>query len=133
MNIFMLPLDVTNSAMLTKRELESVKSICTPFGTTMHDLLVFYLGSAFALYGAKEPPLHDPCAAFFLVNPSSFEYKLMRVDVELNRNSMCYGQTVVDYYDQLKQKPKNVNVCIKMDVGEFWKSLLDSFKRVDNI
>ena len=48
MNIFMLPLDVTNSAMLTKRELESVKSIYTPFGTTMYDLLVYYLGTAFA-------------------------------------------------------------------------------------
>ena len=130
-NVYMLPLDVTNSAILTKKEHDLVKSINTSFGKTMYDLMYYLIGSSTATWGVKEPPLHDPCAAFFLVNPNAFEYKLMRVDVEINRNSICYGQTVVDFYDKLK-KPKNVNVCLKMNVNEFWIGLLDSFNRAGN-
>jgi len=132
LNVYMLPLDVTHTAIFTDKELELVKSIQTPFGKIMHDLLVFYVGSFSAKYGIKEPPLHDPCAAFFLINPLAFDYKLMRVDVEINVKSICYGQTVVDYYDTIKAKNKNVNVFLKMNVDEFWKTLLESFKKAEN-
>ena len=134
LSIYLLPLDVTNSSILTKNELDQVKSIQTHFAKTMHDLLVYLIASTTASYGTTEPPVHDPCAAFFLVNENAFEYSLKRVDVEINKSSICYGQTVVDFYEKLNnQKPKNVHVCLKMNVKEFWFSLIDSFRKASNV
>ncbi len=76
-----------------------------------------------------EPPLHDPCAVAFVINPELFEYRLMRVDVEC-ASPLSYGQTVCDVFSMSK-KPKNVHVCTKMNVEKFWELMLDAVKAAD--
>ena len=132
LNIYLLPLDVTNSSILTKNELDQINNVQTTVAQTMHDLLVYLIKTTTASYGTTEPPVHDPCAAFFIVNPKVFEYKLLRLDVEMNKGSICYGKTVVDFYETLNDKPKNVKICLKMNVQEFWSSLIESFRKASH-
>ena len=113
--IYLLPLDCTNHAKIKDTDLSDIKKIGTPLSKTLHDLLMFLLRS--------EPLLHDPVAAFFVIDPTAFEYKHIRVDVETAISSQCYGQTVCDMYN-LMSKRKNVHVCIKMNVVKFWEMLL---------
>ena len=132
-NIYMLPLDVTNNAIITNDQMDAIKNLQTPFATTIHNLLVYLLDSVRIMYGTSETPLHDPCAAFYVVNPKAFECKLMRVDVETNKSSICYGQTVCDFYGKVIDKKANVHVCLKMNYAAFWSSLRDSFIRASHI
>lgn len=73
-----------------------------------------------------DPPLHDPCAVAFVIDPSAFEYRLMRVDIEM-ASPHSYGQTICDMYDMSKKK-KNVHVCLKMNLDRFWQIMIDAIK-----
>lgn len=67
--------------------------------------------------------LHDPVAAFYLVDPSCFESKLIRVDVECNKTALNYAQTVCDFHGKT-DKLKNVTVCYKTNVEAFWERMI---------
>ena len=75
--------------------------------------------------------LHDPVAAFFLIDPTSFEFKHIRVDVEANKNALNYAQTVCDFYEKTN-KPKNVHVCYKVDVKKFWDTMFQAIESAKN-
>lgn len=77
-------------------------------------------------------PLHDVCAAYYAIHPEMFDTKKFKVDIECS-SSFSYGQTVVDQFDLRKLPPtaKNVNVALKMNVGEFWKTFLVSLGKAD--
>jgi len=54
-----------------------------------------------------------------------------RVEVETGKG-LCAGQTVGDFYGRFfVGKPKNVNVALKMDIGWFWNSMLQSLKKAN--
>lgn len=74
----------------------------------------------------NDPPLHDPCAVAFVIDPEMFEYRLMRVDVE-TASTLSYGQTVCDVFGMSKKKA-NVHVCFKMNVDKFWSLMLDAIQ-----
>lgn len=76
-----------------------------------------------------EPPLHDPCAVAFVLNPDLFEYRLMRVDVE-TASQLSYGQTVCDVFGMSKKR-KNVHVCMKMHVDSFWELMIAAIKQAN--
>ena len=79
-------------------------------------------------FGIEDPPLHDPVAAFFVIDPTAFEYKHIRVDVETAISSQCYGQTVCDFQNRLNKK-KNVHICLKVKVDKFWDALKEAIRR----
>ena len=152
LEIYMVPLDVTNTALVTDGVMNSIRNIQTNFSSFLVDLLLFIKHRMDQFTGGlwPETPLHDPCATAFVVDPSIFEFRLMRVDVEMvcrfliliclsinlfsydfdKASPISYGQTVCDMYN-LMSKRKNVHVCIKMNVVKFWEMLLDSLKQAD--
>ena len=67
----------------------------------------------------------------FLIDPSIFEYKLMRVDVETS-SMHCDGQTIVDLNNR-SQKKKNAFVCTKMNVEKFWSMVIDAIIQISLI
>jgi inosine-uridine nucleoside N-ribohydrolase len=52
---------------------------------------------AYALYGITEPPLHDPVAVYYVINPEAFTTKFLNVEVETS-SKYCDGRTEIDYY-----------------------------------
>jgi inosine-uridine nucleoside N-ribohydrolase len=95
----------------------------------INELLLYFKISNKKLFGLDYPPLHDPCAVAFVINPDMFEFKLMRVDVETTSN-LTYGATVVDIYD-MSSKPKNVFVCTKMCVDSFWELFIKAIRKAN--
>lgn len=126
--IYLLPLDCTNHAKITEKDLSDIKKIGTPLSKTLHDLLIFLLRSIKTQFGIEDPPLHDPVAAFFVIDPTAFEYKHIRVDVETAISSQCYGQTVCDFHNRHNKK-KNVHICLKVNVDKFWDALKEAIRR----
>lgn len=116
--IYMIPLDCTNNAIFTQTIVDEIKQLSSQFSALFANLLD-HLMSTCTIHG-----LCDPVAAFYLIDPNSFDCKLMRVDVEYNKNSLNYAQTVCDFYGKTN-KEKNVNVAYKVDVSKFWDKMLE--------
>lgn len=124
--IVMVPLEVTHTALVTQDVLDSIESIDSYFSTILMDLLLFVKKTSTEVSRMPNPPLHDPCAVAFVVDPSLFEYTPMRVDIEM-ASPISYGQTICDKRDR-SQRGKNAHVCEKMNVDKFWKMMIDAIK-----
>ncbi len=128
----MVPLEVTHTALVTEQILEAINSLSSSFSQIMTELLLFFRSTYQTVFRMAEPPLHDPCAVAFVIRPELFEFRLMRVDVE-TASPLSYGQTVCDVYEfQKSTKPKNVHVCLKMQVDRFWELMIDAIRRADS-
>ena len=122
--IYMIPLEVTHTLLVTPQVLSKISEIKTKFSETIIDLLLFFKKTYQEVFGFIDPPLHDPATIAFIINPKLFYHRLMRVDVELHSSLSC-GQTVCDIYNMSK-KHKNVHVCLKIDVDGFWNTFYDA-------
>ena len=85
LEIHMVPLDVTNTALFTNDIMNLIKDINSNFSQILIDLLLFIKLRMDQFTGGlwPEPPIHDPVAVAYLIDPSLFECRLMRVDVEM--------------------------------------------------
>lgn len=127
----MVPLEVTHTLLVTSNVLNRIKSINTPFSELIIDLLLFFKKTYHDVFGFDDPPLHDPAAVAFIINPNIFHYRLMRVDIETHSN-LSYGQTVCDIYN-MSNKRKNVHVCLRIDIDQFWKLIIDAINQADKM
>ena len=94
----------------------------TRFRALADELLMFFAETYERVFGFPHPPLHDPCAVFFAVAPDKFRTEKMRVDVEC-AGALTAGTTVVDWWGQSPEKPRNVDVVVDMDVPAFWEAM----------
>merc|ERR1711865_681780 len=118
LEVVMVPLEVTHTALATEHVLSRIKSLDTPFATLVVDLLTFFRDTYKRVFDFDHPPVHDICAVAYVIAPSMFQTRLMRVDVECG-NGLCVGQTVCDVWDYSKEGA-NVHVATSMNVGAFW-------------
>lgn len=123
--IYMVSLDSTNEALFSKDTVAEIRQCRSQFAELFAHLLDHLLVTCYDF-----PALHDPVAAFFLIEPDAFQTKLIRVDVECNKNALNYAQTVCDFRGKTN-KPKNVNVCYKTNVPRFWKRMLDIIREAN--
>jgi len=73
--------------------------------------------------------VHDPCAVFYVIDRTQFETIDMSVEIELG-SALGVGRTVCDLYN-MKKRPKNVTVCMKMNVKMFWEKMLEAIEKAN--
>ncbi|KAF2070351.1 hypothetical protein CYY_008338 [Polysphondylium violaceum] len=129
--ITMVPLEVTHKALVTPAVIERIQNInpTSNFVKIVVELLKFFSESYQTLFDFPDPPLHDPLAVAYLINPNIFKCKVMRVDIETG-SSLTLGRTVCDIFNFSKLE-KNVNVCTDVDIEKFWDMLIDSLVLCD--
>ena len=127
--VTMVPLEVTHTALATPAVVERIRSrVGGAFGAATQELLAFFAQTYREVFGFEEgPPVHDPCAVLFALEPSAFETKHVRVDVETGASELTAGQTVVDWHGVRKLSP-NVHLAVKMDVDKFWERMIDALE-----
>ena len=131
----MVPLQVTHTAIVTPEVLARVRggthdAPATRFREIMASLLLFFSDTYAREFGfAHGPPLHDPVAVAYVIDPACFETQLMRIDVECT-STLAAGQTVWDRWKQ-SGRPPNVRVATKVDVPRFWGLMLAAIARAD--
>ena len=117
--VTMVPLEVTHTALATEAVMSEIREDgSSEFRNALCDLLSFFKDTYKSYFGFDDPPLHDPCAVAYVIDPDLFETEDMRVDVETH-SDLAAGQTVCDRHN-LQKKPKNATVACTMDVEEFW-------------
>jgi len=131
--VVMVPLEVTHTALATEDVFRRITALQSPLAKVMCSLMGFFRDTYKRVFDFDAPPVHDPCAVAYVVDPSLFEAKLLRVDIDCS-TGLCAGRTVVDLYDQSGlewaggvKKRKNVHVTLKMDVPAFWDMMLGAF------
>lgn len=126
LKVVMVPLEVTHTALVTPEVLSNIRALASPFATMLEELMLFFAKSYDEVFKIPHPPLHDPCAVAYVIDPTMFETELMNVEVETG--GYCRGRTVCDIY-HMTNRPKNVHVCTKMDVPKFFEMLYRAIER----
>ncbi|GHP01425.1 hypothetical protein PPROV_000018100 [Pycnococcus provasolii] len=126
MPVTMVPLEVTHTAIATK-EVQASLARHGRVGNVVNEWLAFFADTYRDVFGFLDgPPVHDPCAVAFVIDPSIFtDVRHVRVDVE-TASPLSLGQTVCDVrgkYGRGATRSRNVNVCFAMDVPAFWRMM----------
>lgn len=128
MEIAMVPLEVTHTALVTREVLAQLGDH-TPFRLKIRDLLLFFRDTYLQVFGFPDPPLHDPLAVWYALEPQAFKGRKMRVDIE-TRSELSRGQTVCDFYGR-SSKTANAYVCLEADIPRFWEVMLQAVNQAD--
>lgn len=101
----------------------------TAFAKCCTQLLCFFKSTYNTVFSFESPPLHDPCAVFYCIQPDAFKTVDVFIDVEL-AGEKCLGRTLCDLHG-IKKKPPNATVCYRVDVDRFWEKMLACLKMSD--
>jgi len=123
--LVMIPLEVTHRVLVTPDIFKRVRAL-GEFGLLCEDLLLFFKGTYKTVFGFPDPPLHDPCAVFYVTNPECFSTKFVNVEIE-TKSPLSLGQTVVDLYSRVQRKP-NVTVGLDINTDMFWETMLENLR-----
>lgn len=124
--IVMIGLSITEKVLATNEIVNRITSIGNNSAALLLNFIDFYIKSNQELYNYEAPPIYDPAALIYLIDPTIFKTKPMYVEVELKSES-AYGRTHCDYYGSLN-KPANVDVVVDLDSVGFWKIINDTIK-----
>ncbi|MBC8215427.1 MAG: nucleoside hydrolase [Candidatus Marinimicrobia bacterium] len=125
--LVMIPLEVTHRVLVTPDIFRRVRSL-GEFGLLCEDLLLFFKDPYEPVFGFPPPPLHDPCAVYYVTNPEQFTTRLVNVEIETS-SPLSLGQTVADMYSRTDRTP-NVIVGTDINTERFWETMLEALKAV---
>ncbi|MCL5677144.1 MAG: nucleoside hydrolase [Firmicutes bacterium] len=125
--ITMVGLDLTHQALATESVVERIRAFHTPVSEMAVDLLHFFASTYKARQGFDAPPVHDPCAVAWVIDPTLIQTKNVHVDIETNAE-FSYGRTVCDMFGD-SGKPANALVATKLDFDRFWDLVIDALSR----
>jgi inosine-uridine nucleoside N-ribohydrolase len=121
LELTMVGLDVTNRAVLTREDAESLRAT-GPVGTAVAEMLDFYLGFYLNAYEHGGAPIHDALAMAEIVRPGILTTLARPVQIE--RIGPGRGRTLVDMRRRIQLPPPNAQVAIDVDVTAFRELLL---------
>lgn len=124
----MIPLEVTHTALVTSEILTRIGN-STHFTAKICELLSFFKKSYKEVFDFEDPPLHDPLAIAYVLNPDIFRGRLMRVDIE-TQSGLSFGRTICDVWNK-SDLIKNCWVATEVDVNLFWSMMCDAVELAD--
>lgn len=122
--ITMVGLEVTHQAQATVDVRRRIRALANPVALLVDDLLEFFAETYQNVFGFPAPPVHDPCAVAYVVDPTLLQSKLIRVDIELG-GEFSRGRTDCDVYGSTG-KQANANVGLEIDAMRFWDLIIDT-------
>ena len=126
--VTMVGLDLTHQALATDEVEAEIKAL----GTDLADFVVALFGAFRRNYrdaqGFEHPPVHDPCAVAYLIDPSVVSVRKAPVDIELT-GTLTLGMTVADFRAPAPADC-HTQVAVDLDHRKFWDLVIDAIKAV---
>ena len=126
--VTMVGLDLTHQALATDEIEAEIKAL----GTDLADFVVALFGAFRRNYrdaqGFEHPPVHDPCAVAYLIDPSVVSVRKAPVDIELT-GTLTLGMTVADFRAPAPADC-HTQVAVDLDHRKFWDLVIDAIKAV---
>lgn len=121
-----IPLDVCNEIYLTLSDFEKLKG-STLYRPILSMMKHYIKGIATFEKNIKGALMYDPLAAYYLINPSTFQLKKMDIKIE-TEGKHTSGMTVADLRNW-GEKNYNTLVVEKIDREKFIKDFVEILKR----
>jgi purine nucleosidase len=102
--ITVVPLDVTQRALVTPARNAAFRALGTPVGLAVAQMTEFFERFDKEKYGAEGAPLHDPCVIAYLLRPALFAGRHVNVEIETT-SELTLGMTVADWWGVTDRAP----------------------------
>jgi purine nucleosidase len=124
----MVGLDLTHQALATPEVVARIAALDTAPARFVADLLAFFGASYRSVHGFTAPPVHDPCAVAFVIDPDVLTTRRVPLDVELH-GTLTAGMTVADLRGP-EPADCHTRVAVTLERERFWDLLLDALARL---
>ncbi|MCQ2001327.1 nucleoside hydrolase [Arthrobacter zhaoxinii] len=127
----MVGLDLTHQALATDEVAKRIAAVGTKPARFVGELLDFF-GEAYKdAQGFDFPPVHDPCAVAYVIDPSVMTTRRVPLDVELT-GTLTLGMTVADFRAPAPDDC-NTSVAVDLDHQKFWDLVVDALQRIGEV
>lgn len=126
--VTMVGLDLTHQALATADVVDRVAAIGTAPARFVGELFEFYGSHYLTAQGFAAPPVHDPCAVAYVIDPSVMTARKAPIDVELT-GGLTLGMTVADLRAPASDDC-NTQVAVELHRDRFWALVVDALERI---
>lgn len=145
--VVMVGLDLTHQALATPAVQERFRDLGTPSGDFLAALVDAFRANYKDAQGFDNPPVHDPCAVAYVIDPTVVETVSVPVSVEL-AGTLTRGRTVADLRAfgaalasgvpgggaapeaSAADAACTTSVATRLDVDRFWDLVVDAVTRL---
>lgn len=124
----MVGLDLTHEALATPAVAASIAAVGTAPARFVGELLEFFGHTYRDSQGFEHPPVHDPCAVAFVIDPTVMETVRVPLDIELT-GTLTLGMTVADFRAPAPADC-TTQVARNLDHSKFWALVVDALERI---
>jgi len=127
----MVGLDLTHQALATPDVAAAIAAVGTGPARFVGELLEFFGHTYRDTQGFDYPPVHDPCAVAYVIDPSIMHTVRAPLDVELH-GSLTVGMTVADLRAPAPTGC-TTQVAMGLDEKRFWALVVDALERIGEV
>ena len=124
----MVGLDLTHEALATPSVAAAIAAVGTGPARFVGELLEFFGETYRDQQGFDHPPVHDPCAVAFVIDPTVMQVVRVPLDIELT-GSLTLGMTVADFRAPAPADC-TTQVARNLDHAKFWALIVDALERI---
>jgi purine nucleosidase len=124
----MVGLDLTHQASATPEVVARIAALDTAAARFVAELLAFFGAAYRSAQGFAAPPVHDPCAVAFVIDPAVLTTRRAPLDVEV-AGALTAGMTVVDLRGP-EPPDCRTRVAVTLDRDRFWDLVVDALARL---
>jgi purine nucleosidase len=126
--VTMIGLDLTHQALATPEVVDAIRAVDTAPARFVDELMVFFAHSYKDAQGFDHPPVHDPCAVAYVIDPTLMRTVRAPIGIELS-GDLTVGMTVVDL--RAPAGPEvTTQVAFDLDHARFWALVVDALERI---
>ncbi|GAA2963108.1 uridine-preferring nucleoside hydrolase UriH [Glutamicibacter bergerei] len=129
--VVMVGLDLTHQALATKEVVQRIEKVGTGPAKFVRELMDFFAQAYLDHQGFDAPPVHDPCAVAYVIDPTVVRTLRAPVSVEL-RGELTLGMTVADLRAPAAEDC-HTSVAVDLDHERFWDLVVDSLERIGEV
>ncbi|MFF0112475.1 uridine-preferring nucleoside hydrolase UriH [Streptomyces prasinus] len=129
--VTMVGLDLTHQALATPEVAKRIAAVGTKPAEFVGELLDFFGATYKEAQGFEHPPVHDPCAVAYVIDPSVMTVRRAPVDVELT-GGLTLGMTVTDFRAPAPADC-HTQVAVELDRERFWDLVVDALERIGDV
>lgn len=126
--VVMVGLDLTHQALATPEIVDRIAAIGTKPAKFVMELMEFFTKTYKDAQGFDYPPVHDPCAVAYVIDPTVMTTRKVPVDIEL-QGKLTLGMTVTDFRAPAPDDC-HTSVAVDLDHKKFWDLVTDAIVRI---
>ncbi|MCW2256481.1 purine nucleosidase [Providencia alcalifaciens] len=126
--VTMVGLDLTHQALATADVIAKISEVGTSCSQFVVELLDFFGKTYKQAQGFDAPPVHDPCAVAYVIDPTVMTIQRVPVDIEL-AGTLTLGMTVADFRYPAPDDC-HTQVAVKLDHDKFWQLVVGALKNI---